>query len=307
MCIKKHTQSKFQLHILAYSAFILITKGEGIVQQNTSKYLIIGATGKTGARVYNKLAGQGLNVKGASRHGEVYFDWRSPETWGASLVDIDAVYLTYYPDLAIPEAPGDIAKFCALAKIKGVKHITLLSGRGEPAAKVCEELVQTSGLSWTVVRASWFNQNFSEGMFRDFIDAGTIALPVGAVTEPFIDVADICDVVVASLLNSKHNGKLYEVTGPELLSFKQLADIFTQVLHRSVNFRQISQNEFVIQMQSDGFDSQTIEMLTYLFTEVLDGRNEYIVDGVEQALGRPAKRFTEFVVDNLQAFSGGSQ
>lgn len=277
------------------------------MQQNTSKYLIIGATGKTGARVYNKLAAQGLNVKGASRHGEVHFDWRAPETWGPSLVNIDAVYLTYYPDLAIPEAPEDIAKFCALAKIKGVKHITLLSGRGEPAAQVCEELVQTSGLSWTIVRASWFNQNFSEGMFRDFIDAGTIALPLGAVSEPFIDVDDISDVVVASLLDGKHNGKLYEVTGPELLSFGQLADAFTQVLKRPVSFVQVSQEAFVAQMQSNGVDPEAIEMLTYLFTEVLDGRNEYIVDGVEQALGRPAKRFTEFVVDNLQTFNGGSQ
>lgn len=277
------------------------------MQQNTSNYLIIGATGKTGARVYNELAAQGLNVKGASRHGEVHFDWRAPETWGASLVDIDAVYLTYYPDLAIPEAPEDIAKFCALAKIKGVKHITLLSGRGEPAAQVCEELVQTSGLSWTIVRASWFNQNFSEGMFRDFIDAGTIALPVGAVTEPFIDVNDICDVVVASLLDSKHNGKLYEVTGPELLSFGQLADVFTQALNRPVNFIQISQEAFVAQMQSHGVDPKAIDMLTYLFTEVLDGRNEYVVDGVEQALGRPAKGFTEFVIDNLPAFNGGAE
>ena len=74
-----------------------------------------------------------------------------------------------------------------------------------------------------------------------------------------------------------------------------------------VSFDQVSQEAFVAQMQSNGVDPEAIEMLTYLFTEVLDGRNEYIVDGVEQALGRPAKRFTEFVVDNLQTFNGGSQ
>lgn len=275
------------------------------MEQNTSKYLIIGATGKTGARVYNKLSDLGLNVKGASRHGEIHFDWRKPETWAASLVDVDAVYLTYYPDLAIPEAPEDIAKFCALAKIKGVKHITLLSGRGEPAAQICEEIVQKSGLSWTIVRASWFNQNFSEGMFREFIDAGTIALPVGEVTEPFIDIDDICDVVVASLLDKKHNGCLYEVTGPELLSFSQLAKTFTEVLGRQINFVKISQQDFVSTMQSNGVDPQAIEMLTYLFTEVLDGRNEYLVDGVEQALGRPAKGFKDFVKGNAFAFAKG--
>lgn len=273
------------------------------MKQESKTYLIIGATGKTGARVHRKLDSLGLDVKGASRNGEVHFDWRTPETWAASLVNVDAVYLTYYPDLAIPEAPDDIAKFCALAKIKGVKHITLLSGRGEPAAQVCEEIVKNSGLSWTIVRASWFNQNFSEGMFRDFIDAGHIALPVGSVTEPFIDVGDICDVVVASLLEPKHSGHLYEVTGPELLSFLELAEHFTDVLQRPVNFTQVTLDDFVSSMQSNGVAPKAIEMLTYLFTEVLDGRNEYVADGVERALGRPAKSFKSFIADNLSLFS----
>lgn len=274
------------------------------MKQATNKYLVIGATGKTGARVHKKLNELGLDVKGANRNGEIHFDWLAPETWAASLIGVDAVYLTYYPDLAIPEAPDDIAKFCALARIKGVKHITLLSGRGEPAAQVCEEIVKTSGLNWTIVRASWFNQNFSEGMFRDFIEAGDIALPVGSVTEPFIDVDDICDVVVASLLDPKHNGHLYEVTGPELLSFSQLAETFTEVLQRPVNFIQVTLDEFVSTMQNNGVDPKAIEMLTYLFTEVLDGRNEQISDGVERALGRPAKQFKDFIVDNAEAFTG---
>lgn len=274
------------------------------MKRDAVNYLVIGATGKTGARVHSKLTSLGFNVKGASRQGEVHFDWRAPETWSAALVGVEVIYLTYYPDLAIPEAPDDIAKFCALARIKGVKHITLLSGRGEPAAQVCEDIVKTSGLSWTIVRASWFNQNFSEGMFHDFIQAGSIALPVGEVTEPFIDVDDICDVVVASLLDVNHNGKLYEVTGPELLSFAQLAEIFTEVLKRPVEFAQIPQQAFVQSMESHGVDPKAIDMLTYLFTEVLDGRNEYTVDGVQQALGRPAKSFKTFVIDNIQAFDG---
>lgn len=267
-------------------------------------YLVIGATGKTGARVQKKLNELGFDVKGANRNGEIHFDWRSPETWAAALVDVDTVYLTYYPDLALPDAPDDIAKFCALARIKGVKHITLLSGRGEPVAQVCEDIVKTSGLNWTIVRASWFNQNFSEGMFRDFIEAGDITLPVGSVCEPFIDVDDVCDVVVESLLDPKHNGQLYEVTGPELLSFSQLAETFTYVLQRPVKFSQVTLDEFVSTMQNSGVDPKAIEMLTYLFTEVLDGRNEQLSDGVERALGRPSKQFKDFIIDNAEAFSG---
>lgn len=274
------------------------------MKTNHKKYLVIGASGKSGAKVYNKLSERGLDVIGAHRHGEIHFDWTVPETWASSLIGIDAIYLTYYPDLAVPDAPQDIAKFCALAKIKGVKHITLLSGRGEPAAQICEEIVQTSGLDWTVVRASWFNQNFTEGMFREFIKRGSIALPVGNITEPFIDVEDICDVVVASLTDSKHSGRLYEVTGPELLSFAQLAALFTQELPNPVDFVQISQDDFIKSLQHNGVDPKAIDMLAYLFTEVLDGRNEFIANGVEQALGRPAKSFKAFIKDNIHSFSG---
>lgn len=272
--------------------------------KHTKKVLVIGASGKTGSRVYRQLKEMGLSVKGASRNGEIHFDWQAPETWSAALLDIDAVYLTYYPDLAIPEAPEDISKFCALAKIKGVQHITLLSGRGEPAAQVCEEIVQTSGLSNTIIRASWFNQNFSEGMFREFIEAGTIALPVGSVGEPFIDIDDICEVAVASLTDSRHNGQLYEVTGPELLSFAQLAGAFSNYLPNPVKFIQVSQQDFVTALQNNKVEPNAIATLKYLFTEVLDGRNEFLADGVERALGRPAKSFDRFIQDNLHFFNG---
>ncbi|MEP0357424.1 NmrA family NAD(P)-binding protein [Paraglaciecola sp.] len=272
--------------------------------QQIKNILVIGANGKTGSRIYRQLKEKGLSVKGASRNGEIHFDWQAPETWSAALLQIDAVYLTYYPDLAIPEAPEDISKFCALAKIKGVQHITLLSGRGEPAAQVCEEIVQNSGLSHTVIRASWFNQNFSEGMFREFINAGTIALPVGSVGEPFIDIDDISEVAVASLTDSRHNGQLYEVTGPELLSFAQLADIFSKYLPKPINFIQVSQKSFVSSLEKNSVDPSAIAMLNYLFTEVLDGRNEFLGNGIEKALGRPAKSFDRFVQDNLELFSG---
>ena len=268
-------------------------------QVDNRNFLVIGATGKTGSRVYNKLVTLGQKVKGASRHGEVVFDWQQSETWARALKQVDAIYLTYYPDLAMPQAAEDIAKFCALAKIKGVKHITLLSGRGEPGAQVCEEILQTSGLHHTVVRASWFNQNFSEGMFRQYIQAGTIALPVGDVKEPFIDIDDICEVVVASLLDPNHNGKLYEVTGPELLSFTDLADAFSKALPHCVNFVQLTHAEFVKSLQDNQVDPKAIEMLTYLFTEVLDGRNAFIADGVKEALGRPATSFEAFIQNNL--------
>ncbi len=270
--------------------------------QHTTQHLIIGATGKTGSRVIRGLRAKGYQPIAAGRQSERQFDWQAPETWAPALNGIGSVYLTYYPDLAVPQAPEDISQFCALAKLKGINHLTLLSGRGEPAAQVCENIVKQSGLSYTIIRASWFNQNFSEGLFRGFIDQGDIALPVDAVTEPFVDIDDIAEIAVASLIDSRHSNKLYEVTGPELLSFAQLAQSLTTELNLSVKFTTISLTEFQQRLQQAGVEPGAIEMLSYLFTEVLDGRNEYITDGIQQALGRPATSFAQFLDRNHLCF-----
>ena len=268
-----------------------------------TQHLIIGATGKTGSRVMKRLKTLGFNPKGASRNGEIYFDWDEPTTWSTALNGIDVVYLTYYPDLAVPKAPEDISKFCALAKMKGIKHITVLSGRGEPAAQTCENIIKQSGISWTIVRASWFNQNFSEGLFRQFILDRNISLPVNSITEPFIDIDDIAEVITVSLIDEKHNGQLYEVTGPDLISFAAIAEKFSKHLNTKVNVESISPSEFQTQLSQEGLNQSTIEALTYLFSEVLDGRNEYITNDVERALGRPATSFDQYIQNNMSFFT----
>ena len=268
-----------------------------------TQHLIIGATGKTGTRVMQGLKELGFNPEGASRNGEVHFDWDEPTTWSPALNGIDSVYLTYYPDLAVPKAPEDISRFCALAKMKGIRHITVLSGRSEPAAQVCENIIKQSGIGWTVVRASWFDQNFSEGLFYQFIMDGNIALPVTDVTEPFIDIDDIAEIVIDSLIDDKHSEQLYEVTGPELISFADIAAKFSAHLNREVGFESISMPEFQSRLEKDGVPQGAIEALTYLFGEVLDGRSESTTDGVERALGRAATTFDEYIQKNLRFFT----
>ena len=126
-----------------------------------------------------------------------------------------AAYISYAPDLAIPGATDSIRAFTGEAAERGVKRLVLLSGRGEEEAQNCERIVRNSGLDWTVVRASWFNQNFSEGEFLDMVLGGAITLPAGDVPEPFVDADDIADVAVAALVEDGHAGETYEVTGPD--------------------------------------------------------------------------------------------
>jgi uncharacterized protein YbjT (DUF2867 family) len=259
---------------------------------------VIGSTGKTGKRVCNLLKEKGIQVREASRKSINRFDWEDKTTWAPTLKGIRSVYVTYYPDLAVPTAPADISDFCDIAIQQGVQHIVLLSGRGESAAQHCEDIVKESGLQWTIVRASWFNQNFLEGAFRPMIDAEIIALPVSNTREPFIDADDIAEVVATSLTEPGHKNKLYEVTGPRLLTFADVAKEISQSSGKNIQYKHISQQVFLQQLKTSGMPDEVIEMMMYLFTEVLDGRNEYISDGVSECLGRPAKDMRDYLRDN---------
>lgn len=259
--------------------------------------LIIGGTGKTGRRVADRLKAEGHPVRIGSRSATPSFDWNNEKGWDAALDRVSAVYITYAPDLAMPGATDAIQALVDLAKQKGVKRLVLLSGRGEEEAQACEAIVQTSGLDWTIVRASWFNQNFSEGAFIDMVLNGTITLPAGDQVEPFVDVDDIADVAAAALTDKKHAGQIYEVTGPRLMSFADVAADLSAATGRLVHYVDVPHDAFVAEVTRSGAPNDVIWMLDYLFSTVLDGRNASLTDGVQRALGRPPKDFADYARD----------
>lgn len=175
----------------------------------------------------------------------------------------------------------------------------LLSGRGEPEAQWCEQIIIQSGLKWTIVRASWFCQNFSESYLLDPIQAGFVSLPAGKVKEPFIDAEDIADVVVASLTKEGHHNKLYEVTGPRLLTFREAIAEISHATNRPIEYNELSVADYAAMLKDYQVPNEVIGLVSYLFSEVLDGRNESITSGVEDALGRKPKDFTQYVNDTL--------
>ena len=256
--------------------------------------LVLGGTGKTGRRVAERLADQGVETRVASRSANIPFDWNDPDTWEAALDGVAAAYITYAPDLAIPGATEAIQAFVDKAVEKGVKRLVLLSGRGEKEAQLCEHIVQDAGVEWTVVRASWFNQNFSEGEFLGMVMDGAITLPAADIPEPFVDVDDIADVAVAALTEDGHNGEIYEVTGPRMLTFKEVAQEISRAAGREVSFVQIPKEAFASAIEESGAPEDIVWLLNYLFDTVLDGRNAYVCDGVQRALGREPNDFADY-------------
>ena len=256
--------------------------------------LIIGGGGKTGARVNTLLNARGTATRPVSRSTAIPFDWTKPETWPAALDGVSKAYVTYQPDLAVEGAAEAIAELSHLAREKGLERVVLLSGRGEPGAQRAEAVLRGSGVAWTNVRASWFNQNFSEGYLIDGVLAGEIALPAGAVAEPFIDTDDIADVVVAALTDARHANKLYEVTGPRALTFHEAVAEIGAAIGRPIRYKQISSQQFGAGMQPASVTDDVVALLDELFTVVLDGRNSQVMHGVEDALGRPARDFSDY-------------
>jgi uncharacterized protein YbjT (DUF2867 family) len=202
--------------------------------------------------------------------------------------------VTYFPDLAVPGAPEAVGELARLAAELGVRHLVLLSGRGETEAQRSEEIVKEAGIDWTILRSSWFDQNFSEGFLVDAVLEGVVALPVGDVREPFVHADDLADIAVAALTEDGHAGQLYEVTGPRLMTFADAAREVAEASGRDVRFQSVSMEEFAAQLAQLELSADEAWLVRYLFTEVLDGRNESLTDGVQRALGREPRDFRDY-------------
>ena len=149
------------------------------ITNRTKPPLILGGTGKTGRRIVERLKARHLPVRLGSRAGEPTFDWEDRATWAPALRGVGSVYVSYYPDLAVPGAVETVGSFAELAVSSGVPRLVLVSGRGEPEAEAAEQALRDSGADLTILRSAWFSQNFSENYFLDLVLDGEVALPAG--------------------------------------------------------------------------------------------------------------------------------
>jgi uncharacterized protein YbjT (DUF2867 family) len=260
--------------------------------------LVVGGTGKTGRRVARRLQARGLPIRMGTPSHEPRFDWTDQATWAPALEGVEAAYVTYYPDLAVPGAAEVVAAFADLAVARGVRRLVLLSGRGEEGARRGEQAVRDSGADLTIVRSAFMAQNFNEGFFLDQVRAGEVAFPAGEdLAEPFIDADDLADVAVAALTDDRHVGQLYEVTGPRLLTWAGAVAEVATAAGRAVRYLPVSLEEYATLLLENQVPDDYVKMLTDVFTEVLDGHNAWLGDGVQRALGRPPRDFADFARD----------
>jgi len=270
------------------------------VDPMTRTTVVIGATGKTGRRVVERLRAAGMPVREASRSSEVFFDWERTETWAPAFDGVDAAYITYYPDLALPGAADAVGELADIALSQGVRRLVLLAGRGEEGARKAEVRLQSTDADWTIVRCGFFAQNFSE-MFADPIRHGVMAMPAGSGADPFLDIDDIADVVVAALQDDQHIGQLYELTGPRLVTLEEVATMLTDAIGRHVEYVSMSRAAYAGELTVAGIPHDVADHITEVIVDALDGRNAWTTNDVERVLGRPARDFSEFARDAAAA------
>ncbi|MBT2588575.1 SDR family oxidoreductase [Arthrobacter sp. ISL-95] len=251
--------------------------------------LILGGAGRSGSRILNRLTAASLPARPASRR--TGFDWDERATWAPALHGTTAAYVCFTPDLAFPGVPEKMEALGRLAATKGLERLVLLSGRGEEGARASEAALREGGVPTTVLRCSWFQQNFSEHFLTGPVRRGRLRLPAPDVPEAFVDLDDVADAAVVALTRTVPEEATYELSGPDLLTFTQAAALLADARNRPVTFEAVDVQAFVDDLAADGVPTQEAEPLAHLFTEILDGRNASITDGIERLLGRPASPF----------------
>jgi uncharacterized protein YbjT (DUF2867 family) len=208
---------------------------------------------------------------------------------------VTQAYVTYWPDLCVPGTVETVRSFFAQAVDAGLQKVVFLSGRGEIEAQRAEQALRAFDLDWTILRCSFFSQNFSENFFLDPILSGEVALPVNSVAEPFVDVDDIADAAVAALTQSGHSKQLYELTGPRALTFADAIGEIAGATGRDIRYFSITPQEYRAALAEAQVPNPIIDLVLYLFGTVLNGRNTPVTDGVQRILGRAPRDFKEYV------------
>ncbi|MGI5197619.1 NAD(P)H-binding protein [Streptomyces sp. CA-288835] len=256
--------------------------------------LVLAGTGKTGRRVVSGLEARDVPVRVGSRRADPPFDWQDDTTWEPALRGMEAAYVAFYPDAAFPGAARTVGSFANLAVARGVRRLVLLADRGADEAERCEQAVRDSGAEWTIVRAGFITQNFSEAFLVELVRSGLVALPAGDVAEPFTDAEDIAEVAVAALTENGHAGRIHDVTGPRLLTFADAIAEIASATHRDIRYLPVTPDQFISSLTERGVPPEYATQLANLMTEVFDGRRAQVTDTVERVLGRPPRDFADY-------------
>jgi uncharacterized protein YbjT (DUF2867 family) len=266
---------------------------------SASLTLVLGATGKTGSRVANRLVSRGLPVRTAARSGaEAYFDWDDPGTYSPALHSVERVYLL--GPVMRTDFADQVSVFLDQAEAPGARHVTYLSAYGIDSAppetamrRVELDLLGRPGLTHAILRPAWFMQNFSETFLKPI--GGAIVVPAGDGAEAFVDAEDIAAVATATLADPEaHAGAQYALTGPEALTIAEAAKIISDVSGQAVDYTDIDRGEWVAAAIAGGIPADYGAVLSVLTETIASGHGSRPNGDVKKATGPSPASFADF-------------
>jgi uncharacterized protein YbjT (DUF2867 family) len=273
--------------------------------------LVMGLRGKTGRQLATALVQHGGNtVRGAGRNvtdvnvqgvDATHFDWEDSATWPRATAGVHAVYLVK-PKTADPAET--VASF--LRSASRIERVVLLSeidgaNRDESTdERRVERAVESSPFAWTILRPNWFMQNFTEPSFylETLRDIGELKVPTGGQRTSFVDTRDIAEVAMAALLNSGHAGRAYTLTGPQALTWTEVARLIGQAAGHPIRYVDPPLNETLKAASEKGAARPVVEYYRRIYTCIRDGRAAVISGDVEQVTGHAPRSFAAFVEEN---------
>ncbi|MER7668204.1 NAD(P)H-binding protein [Kitasatospora sp. NPDC096128] len=264
--------------------------------------LVIGATGTTGSRVTARLATGGYRVKAASRRATtvagaeaVRFDWHVPATFGPALDGTDRVYLV--PPIGSTEPADIMLPFLDQARAAGVRRAVLLSSSaipaGGPATGVVHQALPGLFEEWAVLRPSWFMQNFTgdHPHAHSVRTDGILLTATGEGRVGFVDAEDIAAAAVHALTDPQAPNADLVITGPQALSYADVATILTRVTGRAVVHRQLTYEQMRERLTAAGIPDEFAAMLAAMDRAIADGAEDRTTDTVQRLTGRPPRSF----------------
>lgn len=267
----------------------------------------------TGRRVARQLSDTGRAVRTASRSGDggadhVRFDWNDPGTHGAALEGVSALYLVC-PPTAVDPAPA-VLPFLDLARESGVTRAVMLSGQGitdsAEGMGAVQARVREAFPAWAVLQPAWFMQNFTEGVFAPGIrESGQILAPTGTGRVGFIDAEDIAACAVWALVSEQAPQRTLELSGPEPLSFGEVAELVSEATGTAVGHPDPEPALVREHLVGQGIPADYADILLFLYSGIAQGWDDVVHDTVKEILGRPPASFSEFLERDGALLSGG--
>lgn len=275
--------------------------------------LVVGALGNVGRAVVASLQDAGVPVRAADRDptrvhdllpgvDAVALDLTDPTTFGPALDGAGGVFLLRPP--AIARVGPTLNAFLDAATQHRVDHVVFSSVAGADTNRVVphhrvEVHLQVSGLPWTILRPGFFAQNLGGAYRSDIRDHDRVVVPAGDARVAFIDVRDLGDVAAQVFADpAPHVGRAHHLTGPEAVTFHEVATVLTEALGRPVSYEPVTITGYLAHLGRQGLPDPQRIVQTILHVGLRRGDADEVDPTLERLLGRPPRDLSTYVTDH---------